>query len=124
MAAVRAQDILDVVLIDTGNAFQKGTERRLVREKMDDIRLVRGGDLRIRDNEGGEKCVCPAAFTAAEAADAQADEPVRGLQATPVIAMDRKAGGMPACACELMELEGGKDVIVNVLVQRVAVFNG
>lgn len=124
MAAVRAHDILDVVLIDTGNAVQKGTERRLVLEKMDDIRLVRGGDLGIRDNEGGEECVCPAAFTAAEAADAQADETVRGLQATLVIAVDRKAGGMPACACELMELEGGKDVIVNILVQRVEVFNG
>lgn len=124
MAAVRAHDILDVVLIDTGNAVQKGTERRLVLEQMDDIRLVRGGDLGIRDDEGREKCVCPAAFTAAETADAQADEAVRGLQTTLVIAMDRQACGMPACACELMELEGGKDVIVNILVQRVAVFNG
>ena len=96
VAAVRAQDILDVVLIDTGNVVQKGTERRLVLEKMDDIRLVRGGDLGIRDNEGGEECVCPVAFTAAEAADAQTDETVRGLQATPVTAVDRKAGGMPA----------------------------
>ena len=124
MVPVGAYDILDVVLIDTGNAVQKGTECRLVREKMDDIRLVRSGDLGIRDNEGGEKCVCPAAFTAAETADAQADETVRGLQATLVIAMDRQAGGMPACTCELMELEGGKDIIINVLVQRVAVFDG
>lgn len=116
MVPVGAYDILDVVLIDTGNAVQKGTECRPVREKMDDIRLVRSGDLGIRDNEGGEKCVCPAAFTAAETADAQADKTVRGLQATLVIAMDRQAGGMPACTCELMELEGGKDIIINVLV--------
>lgn len=124
MAPVGAYDILDVVLIDTGNAVQKGTECRLVREKMDDIRLVRSGDLGIRDNEGGEKCVCPAAFTAAETADAQADKTVRGLQATLVIAMDRQTGGMSACTCELMELEGGKDVIINVLVQMVAGFDG
>jgi len=58
---------------------------------MDDIRLVRGGDLRIRDNEGGEECVCPAAFTAAEAAGAQADESVRGIYATLVIAIDRQS---------------------------------
>ena len=53
---------------------------------------------------------------AAETADAQADETVRGLQATLVIAVDGQTGGMPACTCELMKLEGGKDVIVNVLV--------
>lgn len=120
---VGAYDILDVVLIDTGNAVQKGTECRLVREKMDDIRLVRSGDLGIRNNKGGKKCVCPAAFTAAETADAQAGETVRGLQATLVIAMDRQTCGMSACTCELMELEGGKDVIINVLVQRVAVLD-
>ena len=51
MAPVGVHDILDVVLINTGNAVQKGTERSLVREKMDDIRLVRGGYLGIRDNE-------------------------------------------------------------------------
>lgn len=79
MVLIGAHDIFDVVLIDTGNAVQKGTECRLVREKMDDIRLVKSGDLGIRDNEGGKKCVCPAAFTAAETADAQADETVRGL---------------------------------------------
>lgn len=124
MVPVGAYDILDIVFIDTGNAVQKGTECRLVREKTDDIRLVRSGDLGIRDNEGGKKCACPAAFTAAETADAQADETVRGLQATLVIAMDRQACGMSACTCELMELEGGKDVIINVLVQRVAVLDG
>ena len=124
MVPVGAYDILDVVLIDTGNAVQKGTECRLVREKMDDIRLVRSGDLGIRENEGGEKCVCPAAFTAAETADAQADKTVRGLQATPVIAMYRMAGGMPAGTCKLMELQGGNDIIVNILGQRVAYFDG
>ncbi len=68
--------------------------------------------------------MCPAAFMAAETADAQPDDAVRGLQTTQVIAMDREAGGMAACTCELVELDGGKDVIVNVLIQRVAVFNG
>ena len=35
----------DVVLIDTGNAVQKGTECVFIREKMDDIRLVGSGYL-------------------------------------------------------------------------------
>jgi len=56
--------------------------------------------------------VCPAAFMAAETADAQPDDAVRGLQTTQVIAMDREAGGMAACTCELVELDGGKDVII------------
>lgn len=68
--------------------------------------------------------MCPAAFMAAETADAQPDDAVRGLQTTQVIAMDRETGGMAACTCELVKLDGGKDVIVNVLIQRVAVFNG
>lgn len=84
---VGAHDIFDVVLIDTGNAVQKGTE-----------------------------CMCPAAFMAAETADAQPDDAVRGLQTTQVIAMDREAGRMAACTCELVELDGGKDVIIVFLV--------
>ena len=40
MAQVGAQDIFDVVLIDTGNAVQKGTEGVFIREKMDDTGLV------------------------------------------------------------------------------------
>lgn len=56
--------------------------------------------------------MCPAAFMAAETADAQPDDAVRGLQTTQVIAMDREAGRMAACTCELMELGGGKDVII------------
>ena len=88
MAQIGAHDIFDVVLIDTGNAVQKGTEFVLIREKMDDTGLVGSGYLRIRDDEGGEECVCPAAFMAAETADAQPDDAVRGLQATPVIAVD------------------------------------
>ena len=56
MAQVGAHDIFDVVLIDTGNAVQKGTE-----------------------------CMCPAAFMAAETADAQPDDAARGLQTTHVI---------------------------------------
>ena len=87
MAQVGAHDIFDVVLIDTGNAVQKGME-----------------------------CMCPAAFMAAETADAQPDDAVRGLQTTQVIAMDREAGGMAACTCELVELDGGKDVIIVFLV--------
>ena len=96
MEQVGADDGLDIVLINTGNAVQKGMESRLVREKMDDMHLVRSGDLRIRDNEGREKGVCPVAFMAAETADAQADEAVRCFQATLVIAMDRQACGMSA----------------------------
>nr|WP_160562249.1 hypothetical protein [Parablautia muri] len=45
MAQVGAHDIFDVILIDTGNAVQKGTESCLVWEKMDDIRLVGSGYL-------------------------------------------------------------------------------
>lgn len=60
--------------------------------------------------------MCAAAFMAAETADAQADDAVRGLQTTQVIAMDREAGGMAACTCELVELDGGKDVIIVFLV--------
>ena len=56
--------------------------------------------------------MCPAAFMAAETADAQPDDAVRGLQTTQVIAMDREAGRMAACTCELVELDGGKDVII------------
>ena len=124
MEQVGADDGLDIDLINTGNAVQKGLESRLVREKMDDMHLVRSGDLRIRDDEGREKGVCPVAFMAAETTDAQADEAIRGFQATPVIAMYRKAGGMPAGTCKLMELQGRNDVIVNILGQRVAYFDG
>lgn len=46
--------------------------------------------------------MCPAAFMAAETADAQPDDAVRGLQTTQVIAMDREAGRMSACTCELV----------------------
>lgn len=60
--------------------------------------------------------MCPAAFKAAETADAQPDDAVRGLQTTQVIAMDREAGRMAACTCELVELDGGKDVIIVFLV--------
>lgn len=60
--------------------------------------------------------MCAAAFMAAETADAQADDAVRGLQTTQVIAMDREAGRMAACTCELVELDGGKDVIIVFLV--------
>ena len=42
---VGAHDIFDVVLIDTGNGVQKGTECMFIREKMDDIRLVGSGYL-------------------------------------------------------------------------------
>lgn len=63
---VGAHDIFDVVLIDTGNAVQKGTE-----------------------------CVCPAAFMAAETADAQPDDAVRGLQTTQVIAMTERQAEWP-----------------------------
>ncbi len=45
MAQVGAHDIFDVVLIDTGNAVQKGTECVFIREKMDDIGLVGSGYL-------------------------------------------------------------------------------
>ena len=45
MEQVGADDGLDIVFINTGDTVQKGTEGRLVREKMDDIRLVRKGDL-------------------------------------------------------------------------------
>ena len=58
----------------------------------------------------------PAAFMAAETADAHPDDAVRGLQTTQVIAMDREAGRMAACTCELVELDGGKDVIIVFLV--------
>ncbi len=60
--------------------------------------------------------MCAAAFMAAETADAQADDAVRGLQTTQVIAMDREAGRMAASTCELVELDGGKDVIIVFLV--------
>ena len=45
VAQVGAHDIFDVVLIDTGNAVQKGTECVFIWEKMDDIRLVGSGYL-------------------------------------------------------------------------------
>ena len=38
------------------------------------------------------------------------------FETTQVIAMDREAGGMAACTCELVELDGGKDVIIVFLV--------
>ncbi|MEY8326080.1 hypothetical protein AALB47_19540 [Lachnospiraceae bacterium 54-11] len=45
MAQVGAHDIFDVVLINAGNAVQKGTECVFIREKMDDIGLVGSGYL-------------------------------------------------------------------------------
>lgn len=124
MVQVGAHDGFDVVLIDTGDAVQKGTEGCFIVEMSDDVGLVGSGYLGIRDNDGGEKRVGSAAFTAAETADTQADESVGGFETAQIIAVDRKAGGMPAGTSELVELEGRNEVIVNVLSQRVAYFNG
>lgn len=124
MVQVGAHDGFDVVLIDTGDAVQKGTEGCFIVEEADDVSLVGSGYLGIRDNDGGEKRVGSAAFTAAETADTQADESVWGFETTQIITMNRQAGGMAAGACELVELEGRNDSIVNVLSQRVAYFNG
>ena len=66
----------------------------------------------------------PVAFMAAETADAQADEAVRCFQAAPVIAMYSQAGGMSAGTCKLMDLQGRNDIIVSILGQRVAYFDG
>lgn len=115
MEQVGAQDILDVVLINAGDTVQKGAEGRLVMEKTDDMRLVMGGYLRIRNNERGEEGVCPVAFTAAETADAQPDKAVRSFEAAQIIAMDGQAGTMPACTYELVKLEGRKGIVVNFL---------
>ena len=123
MAQVGAHDGFDIVLIDTGSAVQKGTKDCFIVEMADDASLVGSGDLGIRDNNGGEKSMGPAAFTAAETADAQADESVRGFETAQIITMDRQAGGMPAGTGELVELEGGEDVIIDLLSQRVAYFN-
>ena len=123
MAQVGAEDGFDIVFIDTWDAVQKGTESCFVMEMADDASLVGSGDLGIRDNNGGEKSMGPAAFTAAETADAQADESVWGFETTQIITMDRQAGGMPAGTSELVELEGREDVIIDLLSQRVAYFN-
>lgn len=124
MAQVGAHDGFDVVLIDTGNAVQKGTEDCFIVEMADDVSLVGSRYLGIRDNNGGEKRVGSAAFAAAETADAQADESVGGFETAQVIAVDRQAGGMAAGTGELVELEGREDVIIDLLSQRVAYFNG
>lgn len=123
VAEVGANDGLNVVLINAGDAFQKGTESRLVRETLNDLYLVWGGYLGVRNDKRRYKGVCPVAFAAAEATDAQPYEATRSLESALVIAVDRQAGGMPTGACELMELQGGNDVIVNFLRQRVAYFN-
>lgn len=89
MVQVGAHDGFDVVLIDTGNVVQKRTEGCFIVEMADDVSLIRSGYLGIRDNDGGEKRVGSAAFTAAETADAQADESVWGFKTAQVIAVDR-----------------------------------
>ena len=44
-AQIGAHDIFDVVLINAGNAVQKGAECVFIRKKMDDIGLVGSGYL-------------------------------------------------------------------------------
>lgn len=114
------QDVFDVVLIDTGKAVQKGTEGVLVVELADDVSLVGSGDLGIRDDDGEEEGMCPAAFLAAEAADTQGDFAVGGFEGARIITVDAEAAGTSAGTCELMELQGGKDVVINILCQGVA----
>lgn len=115
MAQAGAHDVLYIILINTGNAVQKGTESRFVGKKLNDLCMVCGRYPGVGNDNGREKGVGCMAYAAAKAADAQLNETIRSFESALVIAVDREAGGMPTGTCELMELQAGNDVNVNVL---------
>ncbi len=112
-----------VILIDRRVVFANSIAVGALLVCADDPVLISKGDPVIRDNGRRKERVSSAAFGAPEPADSQREGPFRKENASFIVRMDRKTGGMAAGAGQMVKLEAVNERIVRNLRKMVVIFD-
>ena len=120
MPDVTADDGTDQVFINGRDPFHDPGVIPVSPTGRDNGRLVFKGNLGIRDQQGWEQGMGPAAVAAPDPADRQGYVPGLRLDGAAIVSVHSHASGHSACTGELVELEPVNHFIIRFLRQGLA----